>query len=78
MKSSLKAFVLNRIGDIGIFAALGIVYYCFLSFEFGVIFSLVPFLVNISAFLQVNYLKFICLFLFLGVSGKSAQLGLQT
>lgn len=78
LKASLKAFVLNRIGDIGIFVAMSIIYYCFGSFEFSVVFSLVIYFVSVISFLKVNYLKYICLFIFLGVSGKSAQLGLQT
>ena len=78
IKSSLKAFVLNRIGDIGVFVAMAMIYFCFCSFEFSVIFSLVFYFISVVSFLKVNYLKYICLFLFLGVSGKSAQLGLQT
>ena len=78
VKSSLKAFILNRIGDIGIFGAMGILYYSCLSLEFAVLLPMIPFLVNASGFLAMEYLRIICLLFFLGVSGKSAQLGLQT
>jgi len=82
-KSAMKAIIVNRFGDFGIYFALLIIFFFFKSFDFGVIFSLVH-LVDLLS-IQLNILNFcfnvvdlICFFLFLGAIGKSAQLGLHT
>jgi NADH:ubiquinone oxidoreductase subunit 5 (subunit L)/multisubunit Na+/H+ antiporter MnhA subunit len=77
----MKAIIVNRIGDFGIYFALLLIFYYFKNLDFSVIFNLSYFLVfdNINfLFFNINKLNFICFFLFLGVIGKSAQLGLHT
>ncbi len=80
-KSAMKAIIVNRVGDFGIYFALLLIFYFFKSLDFSVIFNLSYFftLDNVNLlFININKLDLICLFLFLGVVGKSAQLGLHT
>ncbi|WP_262695091.1 NADH-quinone oxidoreductase subunit L [Kordiimonas aquimaris] len=79
--AAIKAFVVNRVGDFGF--ALGI-YGVFLltgSVEFDVIFaSIANYEQTEIVFLGSQYhaITVICLLLFIGAMGKSAQLGLHT
>nr|YP_006576268.1 NADH dehydrogenase subunit 5 [Madrepora oculata]AFN40620.1 NADH dehydrogenase subunit 5 [Madrepora oculata] len=68
-RAAIKAMLINRIGDIGLLVAMFFVWNTFGSFDFSSLFNLVSF---------SNEIFFICLFLFFGVMGKSAQLGLHT
>lgn len=79
-KSALKALLINRISDCGIFLSLMIFFSFFRTFDFSTIFLLVPFME--SKFFLVGTLKLSvinCLAgaLFFGAVGKSAQLGLH-
>ncbi len=79
--AAIKAFVVNRVGDFGF--ALGIMGVFLLtgSVEFSVIFERIPELADTTfGFLgmEVHALTCVCLLLFLGAMGKSAQLGLHT
>jgi NADH:ubiquinone oxidoreductase subunit 5 (subunit L)/multisubunit Na+/H+ antiporter MnhA subunit len=78
----MKAIIVNRIGDFGIYFSLLIIFFFFKSFDFGVIFNLVEYInnqpkINFIIF-EINRIDFIVFFLFLGAIGKSAQLGLHT
>jgi NADH-quinone oxidoreductase subunit L len=79
--ASIKAFVVNRVGDFGF--ALGIfgVYLIFDSVQFDVIFAAAPDVAGQTMeFLgyQWDALTVISILLFIGAMGKSAQLGLHT
>jgi len=79
--AAIKAFIVNRIGDFGF--ALGImgVFYVFGTVAFDAVFAATPSKVGQSfEFLggQVDALTTLCLLLFVGAMGKSAQLGLHT
>tara|TARA_R110002049_G_scaffold15993_11_gene64597 strand:- start:4575 stop:6509 length:1935 start_codon:yes stop_codon:yes gene_type:complete len=79
--AAIKAFVVNRVGDFGF--ALGImgIYFVFNSVSFDEVFAAAPDQVGQSfEFLgyQVDILTTLCLLLFIGAMGKSAQLGLHT
>ncbi len=79
--ASIKAFVVNRVGDFGF--ALGImgIYLVFDSISFDTVFAAAPEQAGKTfSFLgyEVDILTTICLLLFLGAMGKSAQLGLHT
>jgi NADH:ubiquinone oxidoreductase subunit 5 (subunit L)/multisubunit Na+/H+ antiporter MnhA subunit len=60
------------------------IFYVFKSFDYNVIFTLVPFLSNFVFFevpfldIKIDILVYICCFLFIGAVGKSAQIGLHT
>ena len=79
-KSGLKAIIVNRFGDFALVIAMAAIFETFNSFDFGVVFSLVPFYKD-SFYtilgLEISKISFICFFLALGAVGKSAQLGLH-
>ena len=79
--AAIKAFLVNRVGDFGF--ALGIlgVFLLYGSVEFDVVFKDTPNkAAAIMEFLggQWHALTVLCLLLFIGAMGKSAQLGLHT
>jgi len=76
-----KAFLVNRVGDFGLALGIMAIFLIFGSVEFNTIFA------NVSDYAetytnffgyQVHALTLICLLLFIGAVGKSAQLGLHT
>ncbi|MDP3372255.1 MAG: NADH-quinone oxidoreductase subunit L [Candidatus Paracaedibacteraceae bacterium] len=78
--AATKAFVVNRIGDVGLLLAMGALFFLFDSLDFSVILAQVPIL-KAPTFLcaghLVNMYDFIGFFLLLGAMGKSAQFGLH-
>jgi NADH-quinone oxidoreductase subunit L len=79
--ASIKAFVVNRVGDFGF--ALGIfgVFLMFGSVHFDTVFQAAPERASETmSFLwfEAHALTILCLLLFIGAMGKSAQLGLHT
>jgi len=79
--AALKAFIVNRAGDMFFILGIILIYLTFNSINFTNIFS------NFSSYEGIKYnflffefdaLDIICLFLILGAMGKSAQLGLHT
>jgi len=80
-KSAIKAMLLNRIGDFFLLIAMFLIFYVFDTLDYSVVFSLAPLLVNTEVYIfnmLFNTIDLICLCLFLGAMGKSAQLGLHT
>jgi NADH-quinone oxidoreductase subunit L len=67
-----KAFITNRIGDLGVLIALFIIFGAFGTFDFDKVFAQAP----AMAAIMPSALLAITLFLLLGVTGKSAQLPL--
>ena len=79
-KSAIKAMVVNRVGDIGVVLAMLVIFDSFNTLDYASVFALVPYFYNATyIFLnfQVNLLDLISLLLFVGVAGKSAQIGLH-
>ena len=79
--SAIKAFLVNRVGDIGF--ALGIcgAFVLFGAASFDQVFAAVPnyAYANFEVFgIHGHALTIICILLFIGAMGKSAQLGLHT
>ncbi|HWA90007.1 MAG TPA: NADH-quinone oxidoreductase subunit L [Rhizomicrobium sp.] len=79
--AAMKAFIVNRVGDFGF--ALGIfgVWAIFGSLDFDTVFKAAPGMVGHSfvfAGHNVDILTTLCLLLFVGAMGKSAQIGLHT
>ena len=79
--AAIKAFVVNRVGDFGF--ALGIfgIWAVFGTLDFDAVFKAAPAMVGKSfafAGYNVDILTTLCLLLFIGAMGKSAQLGLHT
>src|SRR5919108_306097 len=79
--AAIKAFIVNRIGDFGF--ALGImgVFLLFGTVSFDAVFAATPDKVGQTFhFLSwdVDIITTLCILLFIGAMGKSAQLGLHT
>ncbi|YP_009701413.1 NADH dehydrogenase subunit 5 (mitochondrion) [Actinia tenebrosa] len=70
-KAGIKAMLVNRVGDIGFVLAMLAIWDQFGCLDFASIF-------NTVALSPSNNTTLICLFLFIGAVGKSAQLGLHT
>nr|YP_009034310.1 NADH dehydrogenase subunit 5 [Porites panamensis]YP_654393.1 NADH dehydrogenase subunit 5 [Porites porites]ABG02367.1 NADH dehydrogenase subunit 5 [Porites porites]AHZ88996.1 NADH dehydrogenase subunit 5 [Porites panamensis]AMZ79713.1 NADH dehydrogenase subunit 5 [Porites sverdrupi] len=71
-KAAIKAMLVNRVGDMGLILAMFIILDRFGSLEFSSVFNMVV----VSA--PSSDITLICLLLFVGAVGKSAQLGLHT
>src|SRR6516164_1282014 len=79
--AAIKAFIVNRVGDFGFSLGIFAVFYLTGAVDFDTIFAQAPSLVGKSIhFLNwdVDVLTLICLLLFLGAMGKSAQFLLHT
>ncbi|MFQ5355153.1 MAG: NADH-quinone oxidoreductase subunit L [Mariprofundaceae bacterium] len=80
--AAMKAFIVNRIGDFGFAIGILAVWYYFGTVEYAKVFEIVPAFVeqNISLHFvgwEVSAITFMCLALFVGAMGKSAQVPLH-
>ncbi|WP_135466457.1 NADH-quinone oxidoreductase subunit L [Crenalkalicoccus roseus] len=75
--AAMKAFIVNRVGDLFFMLGVALTFFVFGSIEFSIIFAAVPDRAQ-DIFLGVNALELIAVLLFLGACGKSAQIGLHT
>ena len=78
--AAIKAFVTNRVGDFGLIIAVALIYLTFGTVEYAPVFA------EVSAHLEDKFTLFgtefrnidaICILLFIGAMGKSAQIGLH-
>ena len=79
--ASLKAFIVNRVGDMFFILGIILIYLTFDSITFTNIFSNLNDYEGIKynfLFFDVDVINIICLFLILGAMGKSAQIGFHT
>ena len=79
--AAIKAFVVNRVGDFGFALGIFLIFYIFDTVNYDEVFQKIPlFLDNRLVFLGINVksVDLICLLLFLGAMGKSAQFLLHT
>lgn len=79
--AAIKAFVVNRVGDFGLIIAVALIYLTFGTIEYAAVFA------SVADHLQDQFMLFghsfnsidaICILLFIGAMGKSAQIGLHT
>lgn len=79
--AAIKAFIVNRVGDLGLVLGIGALYFVFGTLEFKEIFILAPSKLQ-SCFFVWGYsfscIDVICFLLLIGAMGKSAQIGLHT
>jgi len=80
--AALKAFIVNRVGDFGFAIGILAVWYYFGTVEYQAVFAQVPAFVERHVTLhflgwEVAAITFICLALFVGAMGKSAQVPLH-
>jgi NADH-ubiquinone oxidoreductase chain 5 len=80
-KAAIKAMILNRIGDFCLLLGILFVYTKFKAVDYATVAVLTPFFktqdINFLN-MDLSLLTLICMFLFFGAVGKSAQLGLHT
>ena len=79
--AAIKAFVVNRVGDFGFALGIFLIFYLFGTVNYDEVFELVPSILNNDlSFLgiNVNAINLICVLLFIGAMGKSAQIFLHT
>jgi NADH-quinone oxidoreductase subunit L len=79
--AAIKAFLVNRVGDFGFALGIFATYMVFDSVNFDAVFQAVPAKAGTQiVFLGHTYdaMTVLCLLLFVGAMGKSAQLGLHT
>ena len=71
-----KAFIMNRIGDLGFLMGLALIFKTFGSFDYQEIFAAAPNIINPE--IESVVIVAITLLLFIGATGKSAQIPLYT
>ena len=79
--AAIKAFVVNRVGDFGLAIGIFLIFKYTGSINFVDVFKAIPTLLdkNISMLgIEASLINFICIFLFIGAMGKSAQIFLHT
>jgi NADH-quinone oxidoreductase subunit L len=79
--ASLKAFIANRVGDLGFLLGIAVVLTYFGSIDYQTVFAATPGLANVMMSNigsgTMNMLTLACLLLFVGAIGKSAQVPLH-
>tara|TARA_B100000963_G_scaffold288713_1_gene257997 strand:- start:1022 stop:2929 length:1908 start_codon:yes stop_codon:yes gene_type:complete len=79
--AAIKAFIVNRVGDFGLAIAVFMIFKYTGSLNFSEVFQKIPSLIDEKiSFLgtEGSLVTYICIFLFIGAMGKSAQLFLHT
>ena len=76
-RAAMKAFIVNRVGDVFFMLGVALTFYVFGSIELDTIFAAVAEHAN-DRFAGLPAIELIGVLLFLGACGKSAQLGLHT
>jgi NADH-quinone oxidoreductase subunit L len=75
--AGLKAFLVNRVGDFGFLLGIAGVLYCFGTMDYAEVFSAAPDIsgktMSIIPGLEWQWITVICICLFIGAMGKSAQ-----
>ena len=70
-----KAFIVNRVGDFGFTLAVILIFWTFHSIDFRIVFTRAASF-SVEGFASGGVLTTICILLFIGATGKSAQLPL--
>lgn len=78
--AAMKAFIVNRVGDLGLILGIACLYFTFKTIHIDTILASVSNVDPLMTFmgLRFNALEIIAGLLFVGAMGKSAQLGLHT
>jgi len=73
--------LVNRIGDFALLLAIFTIFFMYNSLNYDIVFTLTPLFLDYRIILgnfEIPAIDLICIFLFIGAMGKSAQLGLHT
>ncbi len=79
--AAIKAFLVNRVGDFGFALGIFLIFYLFGTVNYSEVFQKIPTISNQNLnFLgiNINSIDLICILLFIGAMGKSAQIFLHT
>ncbi len=79
--AAIKAFLVNRVGDFGFALGIFLIFYFFGTLNYSDVFQQIPQIVNKEITfigLNIKSIDLICLLLFIGAMGKSAQIFLHT
>ncbi len=79
--AAIKAFIVNRVGDFGLGLGIFLIFYLFGTVNYSEVFQQIPTIVDKNLFFlgfEVKAIDLICLLLFIGAMGKSAQIFLHT
>ena len=79
--AAIKAFVVNRVGDFGFALGIFLIFYLFGTVNYSEVFTQIPKIVDKNLFFlgfNVKAVDLICILLFIGAMGKSAQIFLHT
>ncbi len=79
--AAIKAFVVNRVGDFGFALGIFLIFYIFGTLNYNEVFQQVPNFVDkkiVFFGIDINVINLICILLFIGAMGKSAQIFLHT
>lgn len=80
-KAAIKAMLINRVGDFALLLAIFTIFFMYNSLNYDIVFTLTPLFTDYRIILgnfEIPAIDLICIFLFIGAMGKSAQLGLHT
>lgn len=79
--AAIKAFIVNRVGDFGFALGIFLIFYLFGTVNYNEVFQQIPQNLNNKLTflgLRINSIDLICILLFIGAMGKSAQIFLHT
>ncbi len=79
--AAIKAFIVNRVGDFGFAIGIFLIFFFYGSVNYNEVFQQTPLLLQkeiIFLGIHFNLITLICLLLFMGAMGKSAQILLHT
>ena len=79
--AAIKAFIVNRVGDFGFAIGIFLIFFFYGTINYNEVFQQTPLLIEkevIFLGIEFNLITLICLLLFLGAMGKSAQILLHT
>ena len=79
--AAIKAFLVNRVGDFGFALGIFLIFYFFGTLNYSEVFNKIPQITDKEITfigISINAVDLICLLLFVGAMGKSAQIFLHT
>jgi len=79
--AAIKAFVVNRVGDFGFALGIFLIFYLFGTVNYNEVFNQIPEVVDKKLLflgMNIDAVDLICILLFIGAMGKSAQIFLHT
>ncbi len=79
--AAIKAFIVNRVGDFGFALGIFLIFYLFGTVNYSEVFEQIPKIVNKNLLflgIEIKAIDLICILLFIGAMGKSAQILLHT